>query len=277
MTTTILLLHPGEMGAAFGAQLATAGHRVLWIPEGRSDATRRRAQDAGLVPTTNLAEGLSNADVVLSICPPAAAEDVATQVSQIGFAGIYVDANAISPTRVERISTLPGLSNVVDGAIIGPPPRTRGARLYLAGIEQPVSTVENLFKDASLIEVRRAGRQLGQASALKMAFASFQKAARPLAAVAHALAYHHDVSDLLLDEAHTMPGDILAATGYLPSVAARGWRWAPEMHEIADTLDAAGLPTDQATAAATVLQHWDTAKDNGALSLHETLAYLFRE
>jgi hypothetical protein len=47
MTYTIGLLHPGSMGSAFGAQLRARGHIVLWCPDGRSDATRRRAEHAG--------------------------------------------------------------------------------------------------------------------------------------------------------------------------------------------------------------------------------------
>lgn len=36
---TVGLLHPGEMGAAVGGCLVTAGHTVLWDPAGRSRAT----------------------------------------------------------------------------------------------------------------------------------------------------------------------------------------------------------------------------------------------
>ena len=45
---TIGLMHPGEMGAAVGKCLAGAGHRVLWVPEGRGAATKERADAAGL-------------------------------------------------------------------------------------------------------------------------------------------------------------------------------------------------------------------------------------
>lgn len=39
------------------------------------------------------------------------------------------------------------------------------------------------------------------------------------------------------------------------------WRWAPEMLEVADTLRVAGLPADFAEAAAAVMQHWESARD----------------
>ncbi|HEU0088328.1 MAG TPA: DUF1932 domain-containing protein [Pseudonocardiaceae bacterium] len=39
----------------------------------------------------------------------------------------------------------------------------------------------------------------------------------------------------------------------------RAWRWAPEMHEVAETLAAEHLPPDLALATADVRQHWADA------------------
>jgi 3-hydroxyisobutyrate dehydrogenase-like beta-hydroxyacid dehydrogenase len=79
----VAVLHPGEMGAAVGATLVESGTKVVWRPEGRSAATRRRAEAAGLVE----AGDLHDCDVVLSVCPPGAAVEVARLVS--GFLGVY--------------------------------------------------------------------------------------------------------------------------------------------------------------------------------------------
>jgi predicted dinucleotide-binding enzyme len=49
--TTVGLLHPGEMGAAVGGCLVTAGHTVLWDPSGRSRASTGRALAAELTGT----------------------------------------------------------------------------------------------------------------------------------------------------------------------------------------------------------------------------------
>ena len=68
--------------------------------------------------------------MILSVCPPHAALDVARATE--GFAGTYVDANAISPMRAAEIAALQ--PRFVDGGIIGPPPRAAGeTRLYLSG------------------------------------------------------------------------------------------------------------------------------------------------
>ena len=95
------LLFPGEMGAVVGADVRGT---VVWASEGRSAATRARAtafDDAGTV-----AELAAHSDAILSVCPPAIAEDVAREVAGHGFGGLYVDANATSPARVERIAGL---------------------------------------------------------------------------------------------------------------------------------------------------------------------------
>ncbi|WP_328928481.1 DUF1932 domain-containing protein [Streptomyces sp. NBC_00190] len=273
--TTVTLLHPGAMGAAVAAQAVKAGHEVLWVPEGRSDATHRRAKEVGATACDSLDEALERSEIVLSICPPQAAEDVATTVAGHAFAGVYVDANAINPKRMQRIAEeiRPG-AMVLDGAIFGPPPGgQRAARLYLAGEAQAVDTVQPVFKDTAL-HVRRTSGSVGSASALKMAFASYQKAARTLAGVAHALADAHGVGDELTAEAQVMASNILSDPGYLPSVAARAWRWAPEMEDIAETLRTAGLPVDMAEAAVAVMARWEGDKDHYDLSVAEVLSHL---
>ncbi|MBM7052965.1 DUF1932 domain-containing protein [Streptomyces durocortorensis] len=273
--TTVTVLHPGSMGAAVAAELVVGGHEVLWVPKGRSERTWRRAREAGATACDSLAEALCRSAVVLSVCPPQAAEDVAATVAAHGFAGVYVDVNAISPQRVRRIAgeVRPG-SAVVDGSVFGQPPgEGRTARLYLAGADSAVDLVASLFTDSAL-HVCRVGDTAGSASALKMAFASYQKAARTLAGVAHALAGAHGVGDQLTAEAEIMFSAILSDPEHVPSVAARAWRWAPEMEEVADTLGAAGLPTDMAEATARVLAYWERDKDRYDVSVAHALSQL---
>jgi predicted dinucleotide-binding enzyme len=77
--TTIGVLHPGEMGAAIGAVLRGAGHDVVWASAGRSPATARRAEAAGLDDAGNIADVSDRAAVILSVCPPHAALEVARE------------------------------------------------------------------------------------------------------------------------------------------------------------------------------------------------------
>jgi hypothetical protein len=136
MTYTVGLLHPGSMGSAFGAQLRARGHTVLWCPDGRSNTSRHRAEQAGLEPKA-LPELISRSDVLLSLCPPAAAEEVAAQVATPGIVGtatIYVEANAVAPPRVQRIADRLAPMPVLDAAVVGSPPvGGKTPTLYLSG------------------------------------------------------------------------------------------------------------------------------------------------
>lgn len=276
---TVGVLHPGQMGAAVGCAVAATGARVLWCPDGRSPATAGRAKAAGLHPAADLGALLAACDVVLSICPPAAAEDLASEVAALGYRGVFVEANAISRDRTLRIADRMQQAGgqVVDGAIIGAPPVDgAGPRLYLSGPAAAVAAVTALFGPSSL-QVVALGDVLGSASALKMAYAGYQKAARMLAAVAHALAARYGVTDALLAEGARLTTSPLADPNYLPSVAARAWRWEPEMHEVADILAAEGLPDELALAAATVLERWEPDRDDRGLSLPTVLEQLHEQ
>ncbi|NUR39026.1 MAG: NAD(P)-dependent oxidoreductase [Streptomyces sp.] len=276
MTTTVTLLHPGAMGAPVGGQAARTGTRVLYVPTGRGPASVERARQAGLEAADSLESALSVSDLVLSICPPHAAEDVAHEVLEHGFRGVYVEANAISPDRATRIGKACAERGavLVDGSIIGGPPAGgSGPRLYLSGDTRAVAMTAALFEGTD-VPARPLDAGIGAASALKMAYASFQKSARVLAAVSHALAASHGVGEELTREGRELTARILAETDHFPSVAARAWRWAPEMEEIAAALDAVGLPPDMAQASAAVLRRWSGDKDRLDLPLEEVFAHL---
>ena len=230
------LLFPGEMGAAVGRSLQAP---VLWASEGRSAATAERA--TGFDDVGTVRELVRRSDAIVSVCPPAIAEDVAREVCALGFRGVYVEANAISPARTERIATL--FERLVDGSLLG---RSQ-TRLYLSGREEDVAEVAGLFA-AGEIEAVRLAAPIGAASALKMAFAGWNKIGLTLTAQAHAIAQAYGV------------GEQLEAEGVdpqrLPRVAGRAWRWAPEMHEIAETCAALGLPDAIGRGAASVLDRW---------------------
>jgi 3-hydroxyisobutyrate dehydrogenase-like beta-hydroxyacid dehydrogenase len=213
------LLFPGEMGAAVGN--AVRGE-VLWASEGRSDATRRRA--AGFTDVGSVEELVRDGDIVLSICPPAIAEEVARQVFDLDFVGLYVEANAISPERMRRIATLG--PRVVDGSIIA----ASGINLYLAG--EGAERVAELF-DSGEVEATVLDAPVGAASGLKMAFGGWNKIGIALTAQAHEIAKAYGVTEQL--EAEGVPAD------RLQWVADRAWRWAPEMEEIADLCRELGL------------------------------------
>jgi 3-hydroxyisobutyrate dehydrogenase-like beta-hydroxyacid dehydrogenase len=269
---TVGLLHPGEMGAAVGQCLAGAGHRVLWVPDGRSATTRERAAAAGLIGC-GLAEVVGRSDLIVSVCPPHAALDVARQVARsqaAGFGGLYLDANAISPAtagEVAAIATAAG-AGYVDGGIIGTPPVAPGfIRLYLSGAR--AGEVRSLF-DGTAVAARVVERApadgIGAASAVKMAYASWTKGSAALLLAARALARAEGVEPVLLDEwGISQPGLEARSAGAGEAAAAKGWRWVAEMEEIAAAMAAAGLPEGFHRAAAEIYRRAPRDGDLDAL------------
>src|SRR5258705_2680549 len=100
---TIGILHPGDMGSVVGACAVAAGARVLWASEGRSAGTRDRAAAARLEDASTVAALVTASDVILSVCPPHAALDLARDVAGRGFARLFVDANAVAPATARAI------------------------------------------------------------------------------------------------------------------------------------------------------------------------------
>ncbi|PYM34948.1 MAG: phosphogluconate dehydrogenase, partial [Candidatus Rokuibacteriota bacterium] len=121
--TTIGLLHPGEMGAAVGASARADGARVLWAGEGRGAATRARAAAVGLEDVGTLDELARRSELIVSVCPPDAALDLARAVAERRFAGLYLDANAVAPGTAREIGAIVEKAGAtfVDGGIIGGP------------------------------------------------------------------------------------------------------------------------------------------------------------
>ena len=259
---TVALLHPGNMGATVGSAAATSGARVIWASHERSPATQERARRAGLVDVENLTHAVRASDVILSVCPPHAALDLAQSVAEQKFNGIYVDANAVSRATAEQIGatvTKAGAS-FVDGGIIGSPVKRAGTtRLYLSGAR--AREVAELFS-ASMLDARTIGAKPGAASALKMAYAAWSKCSDALVLAVRALAAIEGVDKALVEEwALSQPDaeqrSIRAAAVAVP----KAWRYVGEMREIAATFESAGLPSGFHLAAADINERLTPFKD----------------
>lgn len=237
MAPTVGIVSPGAMGSALADALDT---RVVATLEGRSKRTRTlaaRAPQLELLPT--LDDVVRAADFVLCVAPPGEAEAIA---SRVRHARLYADLNAIAPDTVRMISP------DVDGSISGPPPWKDGTtRVYLSGPRAP--------EVASLpwrrVEVVVVGDEIGSASAVKMCTASVYKGS--VALLAHAL---------LTARANGVLGHVLADLGELAegsgraiaSATTKSARYIPEMHEIAATQAAAGLPRELFDGVAAVYE-----------------------
>jgi len=247
------LLHPGEMGAAVGQCLTAAGHTVLWASDGRTEQTAARAKAAGLTDAGTPRKLTAEAEVIISVCPPHAALDVAWAVH--GFTGLYLDANAISPGTAREVGQLITVNGgrYVDGGIIGPPPATAGTtRLYLSGPD--AVQVQELFAGTPLA-ARIVSGAVTAASAVKMAYASWTKGTAAILLAARALARAEGVEDTLLAEWRESQPQLAGQSDRSAlSAATKGWRWVGEMEEIAQSMASAGLPDGFHQAAAEVFR-----------------------
>jgi 3-hydroxyisobutyrate dehydrogenase-like beta-hydroxyacid dehydrogenase len=261
MSATVALLHPGEMGAAIGAVLTKQGTRTLWASEGRGPATRERAAKAGLIDAGTLAAAVDQADIVLSVCPPHGAVDVARAVAAARFRGLYVDANAVAPATARAIGRLVEAAGAtfVDGGIVGSPPSAAvTTRIYLAG-----KGAERAAAVLGAPEVRAVALDgpIGAASALKVCYAAWNKGLFALMADIRALAAHEGVEQALVAEWQESQPDALKRSEGVRTTARKFWRWVAEMEEIAGTFAAAGLPDGFHRASAEIFRRLERYKD----------------
>ncbi|HET7343665.1 MAG TPA: DUF1932 domain-containing protein, partial [Methylomirabilota bacterium] len=203
-------------------------------------------------------------DLVLSVCPPHAARDVAGAVAAAGFRGLYVDGNAVAPATSRDIARLveDAGATYVDGGLIGPPPARPGTtRLYLSGPAAPRAAA--LFARGNLEAIVLPG-DLTAASAIKMAYGGWNKGQQALLLSIVALANAAGVGEALVAEWQRSQPDLpKRAESAARGSARKAWRWIAEMEENAATLGAAGLPEGFHRAAADVYRRLAVYKDAG--------------
>ena len=155
-----------------------------------------------------------------------------------------------------------GGARYVDGGIIGSPPRSPGdSRLYLSGLW--AEEISNLFAGTPL-DAQVIGDEIGQASAVKMAYAAWTKGTAALILAIRALARAEGVEQTLVAEwQQSQPALTARPHAAARSALQKGWRWVAEMEEIAATMSAAGLPPGFHEAAAAIytrVPHTTTAE-----------------
>jgi 3-hydroxyisobutyrate dehydrogenase-like beta-hydroxyacid dehydrogenase len=239
------------MGAALGAALKPAAGAVIWAAAGRSPATAKRAELSDLVAVPDLPELVRRSDLVIAICPPDAALDVARQVAEVGPPPLYLDANAVAPATVHAIGALLGSEHVVDGAVIGPPVWQPGATvLWLSG--PAAAQIAELFA-GSPFEARVLGSDLGPASALKACFALHSKALPTVWLTLAEAARRYGVAEEVRAELRRDGTDLDQQVATIVARAgSKAWRWAGEMEEAAEAMRAVGQPDGYSRAAAQV-------------------------
>jgi 3-hydroxyisobutyrate dehydrogenase-like beta-hydroxyacid dehydrogenase len=239
------------MGSAVGRALREGGAHVLTTVDGRSERTARLAREAGLECVPDL-DAVTGADVVLSIGPPGEAEAIATEIAaaarRTSSRPLVADLNAISPETARRVGSVlaTGELDLVDGSISGPPPSRPGTtRIYLSGPRAG----EVAALPFSGVDVIRVGDEVGTASAVKMCTASVYKGTVALLTQALLTARANGVLEHVLDDLGELAE---GAPRSIARSATKASRYVGEMHEIAATQAAAGLPPSLFEAMAEV-------------------------
>jgi 3-hydroxyisobutyrate dehydrogenase-like beta-hydroxyacid dehydrogenase len=246
------IVHPGQMGVVVAASAHNTGNEVFWASENRGAITRERASQAGLRDAGTLAQLCNLCPVIVSVCPPEFAERTAEDVAALSYQGTYVDANAISPERAQRIAhrlESQG-AHFVDGGIVGPPTTVRNRTwLYLAG--EGAVEVSSYFASGPIeTEVLEGG--IGRASALKMCFAAYSKGSIALAYAVLTAAENLDVLNELKRQWSRSGPSFAELERQISGAAPKAWRFVAEMREIAATFESAGLPPEFHQAAAEI-------------------------
>jgi 3-hydroxyisobutyrate dehydrogenase-like beta-hydroxyacid dehydrogenase len=261
------------MGISVAASAENTGHAVYWVSNGRSPQTHHRAQEHNLHDAVTLAQLCARCSVIVSVCPPDAAEAVATQVFAHRFQGLYLDANAISPQRSMRIGEMAAAAGAafVDGGIIGGPAwQPNSTWLYLSGKE---ATRAAACFTAGPLETCIVGDAAGKASALKMCFAAYSKGTTALLCAILAAAEAWDVRQELVSQwgrdSNRDDGSDFAeqAAERVRRSTAKAWRFAGEMEEIAATFSAVGVPGEFHQGAAEIYRRLAPFKDAPSLPI----------
>ncbi len=229
------IFSPGDMGSAVAACILRAGGVPYAALGARSRRTRQLAKAAGVEALQDERALVQEADVVLSILPPAEALEGARLLSGLMQSAqcfpLYADCNAISASTTQTIAQViqDAGGKFVDASIIGPPPRKQGiTRFYASG--PMASAFAQMLGNALDIRVLAGG--LGAASHIKTCYASLTKGFTALGGIAYTAAEKFEVYQALRDELRlSQPALSQWLESAFPRMAPKAWRWVVEMQE----------------------------------------------
>lgn len=244
--STVGIVSPGDMGHSIGNVLRHGGLRVITCLRGRSGRSAELAREAGIEDVPDDETLVREADVLLSVLPPdrapQVAERAAAAVRATGAHLLFADCNAISPNRVQQVAEIVESAGIrmVDVGIIGNPPEPGPpkTRLYASG--QYATEFAELAEYG--LDVRVMGDKIGQASGIKMCYASLTKGLTALGTELLTAARLLDLDEALLAELEASQPQLNAwLTRQIPGMPPKAYRWVGEMLEIASTFGDLGL------------------------------------
>lgn len=235
MKPVVAIVAQGTMASGLGRRLVKYGIQVRTSLTGRTSDSQQRAAAAGMTPVS--IPQLLEADILLSVLPPAVAlsyaTDLAPELKAAPRKPLYVDCNAVSSETVRSIARviLPTGCDFVDVGVIGMPPKEgyAGPRLYASG-----SAAERLLplRDFGLDIVVMEG-DIGEASAIKMSYAGITKGLTAVATTMILAATRAGLAVALRRElAESEPVLYSMLARRVPDMLPKAYRWVDEMRQI---------------------------------------------
>jgi 3-hydroxyisobutyrate dehydrogenase-like beta-hydroxyacid dehydrogenase len=277
----VAVLYPGELGAGFAAMLRSRGVRVITTLGERGEATARRCREVGIEVLGTFEQVVEQANVVISLVPPGAAEEVAETYCGLAHLApdhaLFVDANSIGPELATTIAAKVEASGAgfVDAAINGLAKNMRASgTLFLSG--ERASEVAALV--GAGMRVRMLGNSAGRASAMKMLLAGLSKGICALYTELALLAQRQGMAGELAEATTQIyPGIAALVERMLPTYALHAARRVTEMQELEQTARWAGLEPTIVSAVRSVHEQianvgLDAAAGASAALLIEKLA-----
>lgn len=255
---TVGVLYCGDLGAALARTLTEEGVRVVTTCEGRTRRTRERSEAAEIEILPTLDDVAAQADIVVSLTLPAAAEQVAREYAERRHhcppGSLFVEANSIDLQTLTTIQTIFAEAGIrfVDAAIHG------GAKtlpqlgvMYVSGPD--VHRVAERF--GSSIRVHSLGDEIGQATRMKLLMAGLSKGLNALFLEIAILAHRAEMSEQFLSEARTFyPGLMTAIDRMLPTYPQHATRRVMELQSIEEMARGLGASHQIMHAAGECLQ-----------------------
>ncbi len=241
---TVGIFSIGEMGQSVSKVLTDHGLRVVTSLSGRSETTRRRAGEVGVVDLESVAQVVSQAEIILSTTHSSGALDVGKEVAgalrKTGDSVLFADLNSIAPETTHDIDIeITGAGGrYVDGSIIGSATNLSGATFYASG---PYAADFAALKEYGLNTVVLGG-QIGQASAFKVIYAGFTKGVTSLMLELLLGAQAAGILELVIERyRRSFPEIVEFVDHFLPNTMARAERRSQEMSELSTALDGLGI------------------------------------
>lgn len=253
------ILSIGEMGYHWARLLASHEVEVLTYTKGRSEVTRKRAENAGVRFVPSLARLVSESDLVVSVVVPSAAKRVAAKVAKALIKVerknlLYLDANAISPMTAREIEKhlLPASADFVDGCIIGSAAKMgQGTVVYVSGAQ--AARIQAL--EQSGFSVRLLGPEIAQASAFKIVYAGLTKGLQGLFVELLIGARKFGLLDEILKQyEESFPGLVGKVASSIAALPVHAGRRAEEMKELSQTFAHYRLKAVMAPATEKILK-----------------------